>query len=91
MAKTIDIVKAAQQIVSYQSYNPGYNFYLNSAVKKFESSDSLKSFLLANNNSIVISRKEFVDSLKTLHLEVIAEHHDLFELPTTVILKYEKP
>jgi hypothetical protein len=38
-------------------------------------------------DALIISRKEFVDSLKSLNLEVISEHHDIFELPTTVILR----
>ena len=41
---------------------------------------------------MVISRKEFLDSLNKLQLDVIAEHRDIFELPTTIILKgHAKP
>ena len=92
VAKTIGIVKKSPLILSYQIYNPGFNFYLNSGVKRYNSLDSIKDYLNHNPHAIVISRKEFVDTLKTLHLDVIVEHRDIFELPTTVILKqHETP
>lgn len=87
VAKTIDMVRQAPTVLGYHTYNPGYNFYLESNIKTYESLDSLQAQLQQYPNAIVISRKEFVDSLKTLNLNVITEHRDLFELPTTVILK----
>lgn len=92
VAKTIEMVTQASVVLSYHTYNPGYNFYLEGYIKTYQSLDSLQSQLQENPNAIIISRKEFVDSLKILNLDVIAEHRDLFELPTTVILKqHAKP
>lgn len=88
VAKTIEIIKGSSSILSYQIYNPGYNFYLNNNIKTYQSLDSLNARLQQDTGAIIISRKEFTDSLKTLDLEVIAEHRDLFELPTTIILKH---
>jgi hypothetical protein len=87
VSKTIAIVKQSPVIISYQTFNPGYNFYLDKNVRKFSSLDSLNIQLNQNPDAIVISRKNFLDSLKSLNLEVIAEHKDIFELPTTIILK----
>jgi 4-amino-4-deoxy-L-arabinose transferase-like glycosyltransferase len=87
VSKTINLVKQHRYIYSYQIYNPGYNFYLNTNIKEYPTLDSVKAKLAEHPGALIISRKEFVDSLKTLDLEVIAEHHDIFELPTTVILK----
>lgn len=88
VAKTIEIVKRSPVVLSYQIYNPGYNFYLNSNIKRYQSLDSINAQLRQNPEAIVISRKEFTDSLRSLNLDIIAEHRDLFELPTTIILKH---
>jgi hypothetical protein len=87
VAKTIDMVKKSPLVLSYQIYNPGYNFYLGNNIKIYNSIDSLDNQLRQDPEAIIISRKEFIDSLKTLNVDVIAEHRDLFELPTTIILK----
>ncbi|HEV8080735.1 MAG TPA: glycosyltransferase family 39 protein [Chitinophagaceae bacterium] len=92
VAKTIGLIKKSRLILSYKIYNPGYNFYLDESIKKYESVDSLNVQLQQNPDAIIISRKEFLDSLQLLNLDVIAEHHDIFELPTTIVLKrHAKP
>jgi hypothetical protein len=87
VSKTIDLVKQYKYIYSYQIYNPGYNFYLNTNIKEYQLLDSIKAKLDQHPGALIISRKEYADSLKTLNLEVISEHHDIFELPTTIILR----
>ncbi|HEY8689281.1 MAG TPA: glycosyltransferase family 39 protein [Chitinophagaceae bacterium] len=87
VAKTIEIVKNSPAVFLYKIYNPGYNFYVNVNIKKYDSIDPLHIQLQQNTGAIVISRKEFLDSLTTIDLDMIAEHHDIFELPTTIILK----
>lgn len=92
VAKTIEMVRQSSSVISYQTYNPGYNFYLNSNIKKYDSVDSINFLLQQDPDAIIISRKEFIDSLKRLDIDVIAEHRDIFELPTTIILKrHAKP
>jgi len=87
VSKTIHMVQSATHIYAYQIYNPGYNFYLNTNIKEYPALDSIKVKLEQYPDALIISRKEFVDSLKTLQLDVITEHHDIFENPTTVILR----
>ncbi len=92
VAKTIEMVRHSSSVISYQTYNPGYNFYLNYNIKKYDSVDSVNFLLQQAPDAIIISRKEFIDSLKRLDMDVIAEHRDIFELPTTIILKrHAKP
>ena len=62
-------------------------------IKEYPLLDSIGAKLKEHPDALIISRKEFENELKKLNLEVIAEHHDIFELPTTIILKQnaEKP
>jgi hypothetical protein len=87
VSKTIRLVNQYDHIYSYQIYNPGYNFYLNTNIKEYPSLDSIQAKLKEYPDALIISRKEFETELKTINLEVVAEHHDIFELPTTIILK----
>jgi hypothetical protein len=66
-------------------YNPAYNFYLNEPVKKIFNADTLHRALIVNPNAVVIARADNESDLQKLNLLKIAEHHDLFELSTTVL------
>ena len=90
VAKAIRMVKVAPLVLSYQTYNPGYNFYLDGSVQKYDSVDSLIARLLQNLNALVITRKQGVGLLKSSGLHIVAEHRDLFKLPVTVILKKDE-
>jgi 4-amino-4-deoxy-L-arabinose transferase-like glycosyltransferase len=85
VAKTLSLVREHSSVYSYMIYNAGYNFYLDKPVKKFFNVDSLKIALTANPSAIVITRTENAPDLQKLNLNKLAEHHDLFELPTTVL------
>jgi 4-amino-4-deoxy-L-arabinose transferase-like glycosyltransferase len=87
VSKTINTLRRHQHIYAYQVYNPGYNFYLDGNIPEYHALDSVRSRLAQYPDAVIISRNEFTGELKTLGLEVIASHHDIFELPTTVILK----
>lgn len=87
VSKTIKTVKQYRHIYSYQIYNPGYNFYLDTNIPEYPHIDSVKAKLREHPDALIISRKDFEQELKSIGLEVIAEHHDIFELPTTIILR----
>jgi 4-amino-4-deoxy-L-arabinose transferase-like glycosyltransferase len=92
VSKTIHLVKDAPLVLSYQIYNPAFNFYLDNNIKIYNNIDFLNLYIQQNPGAIIISRKEFVDSLKILNLDVLAEHDDIFEQPKTLILKqHAKP
>ena len=85
VAKTIRVVERQPVIFAYHIYNPGYNFYLKGPVIVFDTVDSLSVALKQNPGAILITRKQKAGDLKALSLIKVAEHHDLFELPTTVL------
>lgn len=87
VAKTIDIVKPEKNIYAFKIFNPGYRFYLDKNIAQARDVAILQHWLDSTKNAIVITRTDYLDSLKSLPLKVIAKHHDIFELPTTVILK----
>jgi len=87
VAKTIDIVKQYPNVYAYNIFNPGYRFYLDKNIPRTWDVNTLKYWLDSTNNAIVITRANYLDSLKALPLQELARHRDIFELPTTVILK----
>ncbi len=81
-------------IVAYQDFNPAFLFNSDSNHFKiivYQKPDSLKSFLTASGTGksviYVVTRQDRLASIDTAFYEVIASHHDLFENPTSVLLK----
>jgi 4-amino-4-deoxy-L-arabinose transferase-like glycosyltransferase len=89
VAKTIDLVKASPNVYAYDIFNPGYRFYLDRNIPRAFDKATVQHWLDSTGNAIIITRTDYLDSLKGLPLQEIARHHDIFELPTTVILKHE--
>lgn len=89
VAKTIDMVKASPNVYAYDIFNPGYRFYLDKNIPRAFDKTTIQHWLDSTANAIIITRTDYLDSLKGLPLQEIARHHDIFELPTTVILKHE--
>lgn len=87
VAATIEQVKEEKNIFSYQIFNSGYRFYLDKNIPRTFYTDTLQHWLQSPGNAIVITRLEYLPDLKHLPLVEIARHRDIFELPTTVILK----
>lgn len=85
VAKTIGEVRKHNAVFAYKMYNPGYNFYLDSNIQKFGDVDALKTALKTNPGAIVVSRLDDALELQSLNLKLVAQHHDLFETPTTVV------
>lgn len=84
MSKTIEEVKKSDKVVSYQIFHPSYTYYLPQRVPVFKNLDSLKIYL-QQNKAVVISRKNFVEDLKSIGLKEMYSIHDLFEGNTTVV------
>lgn len=88
VTKTLSLVQNKPAVISYRIYNAGYNFYLPQTIPRYHNIDSLRHALQTRPDALIISRKEFLDSLQQqLPLQVKAEEHDIFESPTTVILQ----
>ncbi len=84
--KTIEKVKQYPDVFSYQIFNSAYRFQLDKNIKKTYQLDTLRKWINESPNCIVISRAEYLDSLKTLPLKEIDRRHDMFELPTTLLM-----
>lgn len=89
VAKTLPIVKESGHVLGFQIVNPGYRFYLDRNIPRTTDTSVLRTWIDSTGSGIVITRKDQLDFLKGLPLKVVASEHDLFELPTTVILTYD--
>jgi hypothetical protein len=87
VSKTIDIVKSYNTIIAYNIFNPGYRFYLDRDIPKTYDAAILRQLVTNNKEAIIITRTDYIDSLKQLPVTEIARHRDIFELPTTIIFK----
>lgn len=83
--KTIDTVKQFEVVVGYKNFHPSYTFYLPKRIPEFDNVDSVQHFI-SHKKVLIITRTEYLQELEGLGLKEMARHHDLFELPTTVIL-----
>jgi 4-amino-4-deoxy-L-arabinose transferase-like glycosyltransferase len=100
VTKMIPLISGAKttRILYYKAYNPGFNFNLPAnqmIIDPVENMEALVDFGTrisdgaANTDVFVISRLEFVNEFKGTHFKEIARQRDLFELPTTIIFKWE--
>jgi hypothetical protein len=87
VAKTINTVNASPNVYAFDIFNPGYRFYLDKNIPRAFDKATMQHWLDSTKNAIIITRTDYLDSLKGLPLHEVARHHDIFELPTTVILQ----
>lgn len=86
--QTIETVKQYDTVVGYKNFQPSYTFYLPNRIHEFDHADSLQQFI-KDKRVIVITRTEHLKDLEKIPLKELARHHDIFELPTTVVLGKE--
>lgn len=92
--KVQENMKDNSELVAYQDFNPAFLFNLpNNKCKViiFQHPDSLKNYLnkLTNQekNRYIVTRADRLSSIDSPFYRIIAQHHDLFENPTTVLLE----
>ncbi|MCU0387876.1 MAG: glycosyltransferase family 39 protein [Chitinophagaceae bacterium] len=100
VSKLGPLIQNEDRVFAYKAFNPAFNF--NSSENKMiipmarssEELDSIVSNINMNSstgaqdgNMILITRKEYADELKAKGFAELGRHKDLFELPTTVIMK----
>ena len=85
VTQTIHLLQGRQQVFAYKNYNPGYNFYIEKPITRFHDTTLLRKAMEQAPGAILITRQEYEDELSSLQLKRLAEHKDLFEIPTTVI------
>ncbi len=85
---TLHFLDPDKQVYAYDTYNPSFNFYLNKPVKVFKDYPAkLYMALQQDTGGIVITRQSLLPVIDTSKYIIIASRRDLFELPTTVLLK----
>jgi hypothetical protein len=86
------------RILCYKAYNPGFNFNLPAESMRIDTvadmqqlgDSSYRIWTEARYSDVfVVTRLDFVEEFKGTHFREIARQRDLFELPTTVIFKWE--
>ena len=85
VSKTLPIVKNASTVVAYRHANAGYNFYLNTPIRRLDA-DEIDSLCKAVPGTVVITSTELLKELDKLPLRTIAIEHDNFERRETVLL-----
>ncbi len=89
VTQTKALLPVDETIYAYKIYNPAYNFYLNKPVKQWETISDFKDSLPIGKTAYIISRQEFAKDFEGLPVKIIATKKDIFENPTTVLLKWE--
>ncbi len=77
-------------VVSYGFFNPAFVFYLEREIKSYSSVDDLKKALQNYEAAYIVGRAKRMKELEEENFELIVKQRDIFEIPTTVVLKYEK-
>lgn len=71
----------------YKRYNPAFSFYLKKRIVKLESPQEVEEFIKQGKVNI-LTREEFLEELRDVKgLKVVVKKKDLFENPTSVLLK----
>ncbi|MGC9080534.1 ArnT family glycosyltransferase [Sulfurihydrogenibium sp.] len=71
----------------YKRYNPAFSFYLKKRIIPLNTPEEVKNFIKQGKVNI-LTREEYLEELKDIkELKVIVKKKDLFENPTSVLLK----
>lgn len=85
---TLSLFEEETPVAYYKNANPAYSFYLQKPIKQLHSSDEVQPYLKAHPNALLIARKRTFHELDSvMTYQVLATKRDLFESPTTVVVK----
>ncbi|MDQ1089411.1 glycosyltransferase family 39 protein [Siphonobacter sp. SORGH_AS_1065] len=88
VSQTIQLIGPEQKVIAYKQFNPAYVFYLNRPVEVMQTPEALQNALQVHPSVMVISRTEFLSELDEFEqLQEVIRKRDLFETPTTILLK----
>lgn len=86
------VVKSRQMLVGkevayYKKFNPAFSFYLKKEIHSLDEND-FEQFFQHNPDGIIISTKSKIEAMNSsADYEIVFSGKDLFERPTTVLLK----
>lgn len=83
---SMPLIGTDQKVVAFEDYNPAYNFYLPNNIDVIQKVDLLKMIVI-KNAAIVLTRKDRLAKLDSTFYKKVLVAHDIFESPTSVILK----
>lgn len=88
VSQSLPKIDTTRPVVAYQVFNPAFSFELPRLVPVFGSTDSLAQYLAAQPEATVLTRSEHKLALEALGLKVVHEQRDLFEISTTLVLRW---
>ena len=78
-------------IISYARLNPAFVFALEREIPRFAELDEIRAAMAGSDSGYIISRTEYREELESIPgLVYHAEARDLFENPTTLVMKWSK-
>ncbi|HEY9117384.1 MAG TPA: hypothetical protein VIN11_06130, partial [Roseivirga sp.] len=87
--KLLPGMNTQETIISYQRLNPAFVFALEREIPRYIALEEVKAAMTHSATGYLISRTEFLDELETIPgLMYHSEARDLFENPTTLIMKW---
>lgn len=87
--KLLPGMDTSQTIISYSRLNPAFVFALEREIPRYAEVDEVKRAMARSSAGYVISRTEFREELESIPgLTYHSEARDLFENPTTLIMKW---
>ena len=88
VAKSIGLIDRTQPIRGYNLFNPSYVFYLKREIPKLHTLEELREFCRSNPGGQIITRTQYEnDYMQIENLEEVTRHKDIFEIPTSIILR----
>lgn len=77
-------------IVYYKRFNPSFVFMLRQVVPPASSPEAMQELRAQHDLVYVLTQKRYLKELDALHYDIVHEGRDLFESPTTVVLRLKK-
>ena len=88
VAKILPQIDRSEPVAVYGLYNSAFSFYLKKPFTPLSDSTELAAFAAKNHGGYIIARKKQLPEIRKVKgLELIAEEKDIFEIPTTVVLR----
>ena len=79
--------KEGAKVLYYKIMNPSYVFYYDRPIPKLNTLEEVKQHIVGEQQIYIISRAQYEEELTSVQgLRLIHSKHDLFELPTTIVV-----
>ena len=87
VTQSLPIIKG-KKLYAYGLYNPSFNFHTNGSITQLQDAAAIKAMWRLQPDALVVSRQDKLADLDpTFTYQLVFTYKDIFEIPTTVILK----